>query len=89
MNPDDNISDDVPAPISAPADDSITDEYMNKFELLEAQIQKGRLMIDTLPTQPNQDYRLFTVMRWAEQQQKMSEDMYALMVEMNNFFAPK
>jgi hypothetical protein len=91
-NPDDNIADD-PTPITnqddARVDDSVADEYMKVFDVVDGRIRSGDTLIRSLAAQPDQDHRLSVLMKWASNQQRLNEDMYDLMVRMNNFFAPK
>jgi hypothetical protein len=82
----DNIADE---PIVPSVDDSATDEYMRKFELVEARIQACSRQMDVLRAQPNRDARVVALVNWTEHQQKAIEDIYDLLVEMNNYWAKK
>lgn len=87
-NPDDNIADET-APTSAAADDLVADEYMKKFDIIDDRIQVGSNYLRPIAIQPDQDHRIALLIKFAENQQKLNEDMYDLLVRMNNFFAPK
>ncbi len=88
-HPDDNIADTTNNPNVPPVDDAAADEYMKKFDVVEARLQRCATGLRALSNQPDQDHRLFALMRLADDQQKLNEQLFDLLVEMNNFFAPK
>lgn len=69
--------------------DQAADDYMKRFESVDTQCTKLREIALLLKKQPDQDHRLLKALNFIEQQQKWNEDIYELLVEMNNFFAPK
>lgn len=65
------------------------DEYVKRFEFVEAGNTRLKNIIASFAVQPDQDRRLFAVMHYIAELQKVNDNMYDLLVEMNNFFAPK
>ncbi len=65
------------------------DAYMQQFANVEAQGATFRTMVEMIDVQPDQDARLFMLIKCIKQQQKLNDEMYDLLVEMNNFYAPK
>ncbi len=80
----DNIAD-----IEHTAADPATDEYMRLFELVDDEVQAGTKHLEALLLQPNRDTRVTALVSWASQTQKTLENLYALLVEMNNYWAKK
>lgn len=65
------------------------DEYMQRFDDVRDQIDRLDKVAKSIDHQPDQDHRLAVVMDYIRGQQTLINDMYDLLVEMNNFFAPK
>ncbi len=83
----DNIADDDQG--TTMVEDAATDEYMRKFEQVETRIQTSAKQLVSLHGHPTRDARLAALIGWAETQQKTVEDIYDLLVEMNNYWAKK
>lgn len=69
--------------------DDETAEYMKRFEAVEARNKTMRGIVTKLDSQPDQDSRLTVIFNYVNEQQKINEEMYDLLVSMNNFFSPK
>ncbi len=63
------------------------DEYMRKFERVEAAIGAGAQLIADLRGKTNRDQKIPIMVSLLEHQQKTMEEIYDLLVEMNNVFA--
>jgi len=83
----DNIAEDDPSTIAL--EDPATDEYMRKFEQVETRMQSGAKQLEILHSQLPVYMRMASLISWAGIQQKATEDMYELLVEMNNYWAKK
>jgi hypothetical protein len=80
----------TPQPIkhSEPTEQDAED-YMKRFESVDNQCTKLHEITILLKRQPDQDHRVRIMMNFIEAQQKLNTELYDLLVEMNNFFAPK
>ena len=68
------------------------EEYMAKFDAIEADVGKLRDLADVVlrPINPQiGDHRLDAVMHYVKVQQNFNESIHDMLVSMNNFFAPK
>ena len=94
----DNILADITAPDSVPSvpsvaaaaetDDELTTEYLAKFDPVEGSQMVLSNLIKSLPKQVNQDQRLAVVLEYIQEQQRLNERTFELLVSMNNMFAP-
>jgi hypothetical protein len=82
MSAHDNIAD-------APAEalDQDTEEYMKRFDAIATKNQALRRKVASFGTML--DDRLTVAIECIKAQQKLNDDIYDLLVDMNNFFAPK
>jgi hypothetical protein len=62
------------------------DHYMRCFKGVEERCTRMRGMVAAIAHQPDQDQRLFAAIRCIEEQQRFNDDLYDLLVEMNNTF---
>ncbi len=69
--------------------DPATDEYMRLFDQVDNDVQAGSKYIGELLSQPNRDTKVLSLVVWADQTQKTLDNLYALLVEMNNYWAKK
>lgn len=74
--------------ISVP-EDAAADEYMARFDAVENQNLAVKELVRSLPNLPGQNARNLTIIQILAEQQKLNEQMFDLLVEMNNFFSPK
>ena len=63
------------------------DEYNKKFERVEYAVGAGAKLIAELRRQTCRDHRIPVIIKLVEHQQKTMEEIYDLLVEMNNTFA--
>lgn len=66
-----------------------TTEYMDLFNNIDETCKEMRKIVDSVAFQPNQDSRLSIVIRYIVTMQSQMEQMYNLMVEMNNQFVER
>lgn len=99
--PEDNVAHDEPAdlvvkPVTQPTAQPVEPEpealdeeaYMKKFEEVELQTDICRRMCDTYPSS-KQASQIEHLRATTLEQQKLNEQLYELLVEMNNFLAAK
>ena len=82
----DNINPDAIIPPS-PRED--VDEYVGRFEVLEKLNAEGNAVLRSIDNQPNDQQRLYTAINYIKVQQKHNEELYELLVDMNNYFGSK
>lgn len=83
----DNIADEEVSNIAMmqPAKEA-DDEYLKRFDSLDQSNTYLRKIVDSLDRQPHDEARVRTLKEIVKVQQKVNEDLYDLLVEMNNFF---
>lgn len=65
------------------------EEYMKRFEAVEERNSRLRVLAANIENQPDQDQRLFAIMKYIADQQRLNDETYDLLVEMSNFLAEK
>ncbi len=68
-------------------DDELTTEYLAKFDPVEGSHIILTNLLNSLPYQPNQDMRLAVALDYIKTQQRLNEQIFDLLVSMNNVFA--
>lgn len=69
--------------------DNDADEYMARFDAVENQNCLLKKLVNAIPQLPNQNARNAQIAQICQEQQKLNDQMFDLLVEMNNFFSPK
>lgn len=65
------------------------EEYMRRFEAVEERNSRLHVLAASIENQPDQDQRLFAIMKYIAEQQRLNDETYDLLVEMSNFLGEK
>lgn len=85
-NIDEDLTEESVQPVVQTHEIDDSDDYLKRFDLVEASMTTVNNVIASLSTQPHDEARVKALVECVRAQQKVNEHLYDLLVEMNNFF---